>query len=343
MLTENKKRTTIKDVAEFVGVTPAVVSRVFNRDETLNIKEETRQAVLDAIKELNYVPNSVARSLRTHTTNTIGVLISDITNPFYTEVVKGIQSVAFSSGYTVVLCDTTDNSEEERKHIKKLSAQFVDGIILGSSYVEDDVVDLLEDLHIKYVMVNRGSENSKAPYVKSDDIDGMAAAMDYLLSSGHTKIAHLSGPLYAETAIRRLTGYRKALLEAGIPYNSQYVVETMFDEASGYQACKQLLACDERPTAICAANDMIAIGAMNAVKEAGLSVPEDISVIGYNDIWVASKLSPPLTTVRCNMHDMGVKAFELLVDIINNKPEVEHKLILPTQLEIRESVKNISS
>lgn len=341
MAKTTKKRTTIKDVAEFVGVTPAVVSRVFNRDETLIIKDETRQAVLDAIEELHYMPNSVARSLRTQTTDTIGVLVSDITNPFYTEVVKGIQDVALAAGYTVILCDTTDNSEEEKRYIQKLRSQFVDGIILGSSYVEDDVIDLLEELKIKYVMVNRGSENSQAPYVKSADVEGIVESVNYLLQNGHEKIAHLSGPLYAETAIRRLSGYRKALLDAGIPYHSQYVVETTFDEKSGYEACRELLKNEDRPTAICAANDMVAIGAIQAIKEAGLRIPEDISVIGYNDIWVASKIAPPLTTIRCNMYEMGKIAFNMLIDLIKNKPMEQNRITLPTSLVERESVRRI--
>jgi len=337
-----QKRVTIRDVAQRAQVTPAIVSRVINSDKTLNIKDETRANVLEAIKALNYVPNSVARSLRTQTSNTIGVLISDIANPFYTEIVKGIQSAAAENGYTIVLCDTTDSSEVEKKHIEKLRSQFVDGIILASSYVEDDVISMLEDFNIKYVLVNRGSGDSSAPYVKSDDTEGIAEAMKYLLEKGHRRIAHLAGPLYAETSIRRLSSYRKALYAADIPYNSQYVVETMFDEQSGYEACNTLLKLEDRPTAICAANDMTAIGAMRAIKEAGLSVPEDISIIGYNDIWVASKVSPALTTVRCNMDEMGKKALKILMELIKGTPMVEHKVVLPTKLIKRESVKELS-
>ena len=339
----NEKRTTIKDVAEFAGVTPAVVSRVFNNDETLNIKDETRLSVKKAIKALNYVPNSVARSLRTQTSSTIGVLISDITNPFFTEVIKGVQSAAFDAGYTVMLCDTTDNSEEEKKHIEKLRSQSVDGVILGSVYVEDDVVNLLEKLDLKYVMVNRGASNSKAPYVKSEDIEGIADVVNYLIKMGHKKIGYLSGPLYADTAIRRLSGYRRALLEANVPYNSKYIVETMFDEQSGYTACKELLEYPDRPTAICAANDMSAIGAVRAIREAGLSIPEDISITGFNDIWVSSKLTPALTTVHCGMYEMGRKAFELLLDIIKGANVLDHKCMMPTSLVIRDSVKNINN
>ena len=192
---DGKKRITIKDVAMKAGVTSAVVSRVFNKDKTLNIREETRRAVDQAILELNYAPNSVARSLRMHSSNMIGVVIADVMNPFFTEIVKGIQLAAREAGYGIVLCDTGDNPEEEKEYIRILQSQFVEGIILGSSYVEDDVVRVFEKSDIKYVMVNRASANASAPYVRTNDIGGMMDMVEHLVQMGHTKIAHLSGPL----------------------------------------------------------------------------------------------------------------------------------------------------
>ncbi|WP_302762202.1 LacI family DNA-binding transcriptional regulator [Christensenella hongkongensis] len=334
---DGKKRITIKDVAMKAGVTSAVVSRVFNKDKTLNIREETRRAVDQAILELNYAPNSVARSLRMHSSNMIGVVIADVMNPFFTEIVKGIQLAAREAGYGIVLCDTGDNPEEEKEYIRILQSQFVEGIILGSSYVEDDVVRVFEKSDIKYVMVNRASANASAPYVRTNDIGGMMDMVEHLVQMGHTKIAHLSGPLFVDTAIRRLEGYRKGLKKAGIEYNSGYVLETKYDEESGYRACKELLKLEERPTAICAGNDMVAIGAMRAIKSEGLSIPEDISVAGYNDIWVAPLLAPSLTTMNTPLLEMGGITFRMLRDSIKGDLDVQKKITLEPELVVRES------
>ena len=334
---EKPKKVTIKDVARLAGVTPAVVSRVSNNDMTLSIREETRLNVLRAIKELHYKPNAVARSLRTHSMNAIGMLITDINNPFYAQIIKGVQTAANEANYFTILCDTNDDPEAEKKYIEILHSHFVDGIILSSSYIEDNVVDMIESLGIKYVMVNRGTTNSSAPYVKTDEIGGMLKAIDHLLELGHKKIAYISGPLYAESAIRRMTGYRKALREADLPYNPSYVIETEFNEQSGYEACKEILNNKDLPTAICCCNDLMAIGAMRAIQEAKLSVPNDISVVGCNNIWVTSFLATPLTTINNPLYEMGKKAFEILLGVINGEDNINYQVILPADLVIRKS------
>ena len=332
-----KKKPTIRDVAKLAGVTPAVVSRVFNNDENLNIKAETRANVLDAIKRLEYKPNIVARSLRTHSMNTIGMLIADIINPFYSQMIKGVQEEAKKAGYGLILCDTNDDPLSEKRYIETLHAQFVDGVILGSSYIEDDVVELIEGLGMNSVMVNRGSLNSSAPYVKTNEVEGMILAVNHLIRLGHTKIAYICGPLYVETAARRLTGYRKALKNAGIAYNPKHVIEATFDEESGYKACKELLKTNDRPTAICTGNDLMAIGAMRVIKEAGLRIPEDISLVGYNNIWVTSLLSPPLTTVEAPLSEIGREAFKVLLGLITSNKNINYHVTLPNKLIVRES------
>lgn len=334
---DKQKKVTIKDVAKLAGVTPAVVSRISNNDATLNIREETRTKVLRAINELNYKPNAIARSLRKRSMRTIGMLITDIINPFYSQIIKGVQSAANEENYCIILCDTNDEPTAEKKYIELLNSHFVDGIILGSSYIEDDVVDTIERLGIKYVMVNRGSSNSNAPYVKADDEGGMIKAMNHLIELGHKKIAYLSGPLYAETAVNRLAGYRKALHEANITYNPSYVIEGLFDEQSGYKACQELLKNKDLPTAICCCNDLMAIGAMGAIKEAGLSIPDDISLVGCNNIWITSILSTPLTTVNHPLFEMGRQAFKVLMGIISNGNSIGYRVTLPAELVIRES------
>ncbi len=337
-----RKNVTIRDVAKRAGVTPAIVSRVFNQDKTLSIREDTRKAVISAIKELNYTPNSIARSLRTQTSHTVGFMVSDISNPFFTDVIKGIQTEAARRGYSVYLFDTGDDTKREKQYIERLRSMVVDGIILGSSYIEDTIIQDLEELQIKYVMVNRGSTNSNAPYVKNDEYMGTEQIMDYLFSLGHTRIAHLSGPLYADTAIRRLSMYRKKLNEQGIPYRNGYVIETMYTEESGYAACEELLKQEELPTAIFAANDLVAIGAMEALRAHGLHVPEDMSVAGFNDIWISSRIFPALTTARCDMKEMGRLTFTMLYNMIEGEKIENPKIVLPTELIIRDSCRVLS-
>ena len=337
---KEKGKATIKDVALRAGVTPAIVSRVFNKDKTLNVKKETKTAVYRAIRELNYTPNSVARNLRMHKSHTIGVLVADIMNPFFTEIVKGVQQAADEQGYNIILCNTDDDAEKGKKYINVLSSQMVDGMILGAGYVSDDEIALLESMGTKYVLMNRITDDA-APYVRGNDFEGMRLAAKHLIGLGHQRIAHLSGPLYADTGLKRLQGYRKALMDAGITYRPEYVLETQYDEKSGYETCRQLLGLKEQPTAICAGNDMVAIGAMRAVKEAGLTIPGDISIVGYNDIWVAPLLSPPLTTVSYDLLNMGKVTFGLLLSLMKGNEDMQTKIILEPKLIVRESTQQI--
>ena len=332
-------RAKLKDVAGLAGVTQAVVSRVFNNDATLKIKEETRSSVLDAIQQLQYEPNLVARNLRTHTSYTIGVLIPDILNPFFSEVVKGIQNTANKTNYMVILTDTSDSMELEKSQIDRLYSQQVDGVILCSTYFDDSIIEVLEEKRIPYVLFNRRTKNSSASFVVTDDEKGMFVVVNYLIELGHRNIAFLNGPLYADTAIRRLAGYKQAIKKAGIPYNPEYVVETMYDAESGYEKCKLLLKLKNRPTAICAANDLVAIGAMQLINEEGLNIPSDISITGFNDIWFASKVYPSLTTIRMPLRQMGEEVCNMLIRLIENKEgrPARKRRVFPADLIIRNS------
>jgi DNA-binding LacI/PurR family transcriptional regulator len=272
-------------------------------------------------------------------TNIIGVLISDIMNPFFAEVVKGIQIAAKKANFMVILTDTNDSIDQEKFHIEKMCSTQVDGIILCSTFIEGDVIEMIESKNIPYVLLSRGADKSMASCVLADDENGMYVMVKYLLGIGHKKIAHLSGPLYADTAIRRLTGFRRAMKEAGVSINPGYVLETKYDETSGYEGCKLLLANEDRPTAICAANDLSAIGAIRAINEAGLSIPSDISITGFDNVWVASKVYPSLTTIKMPLCDMGMEAFNMLIQVINSKGKIQEnkKYMFPTELVVRNS------
>jgi DNA-binding LacI/PurR family transcriptional regulator len=331
----------MKDVAKKAGVTPSIVSRVINNDTKLSIKDETRTRILNAIEELEYRPNVVARSLRLKTTATIAMIVPDITNPFFPELIRGAQKAANEKGFSLILIDTEEDHAREKEYIEILAEKLVDGILLASVYIEDETIDLIHKYNIPYVLVNRTTRNVEGSSVVVDDAYGAALAVEHLVEQGHRKIAHISGLLYTETGLGRLEGYRKILNEHGIAFSSEYIVESKYDEEGGYKAMKKLLSLEKLPTAVFAANDLIAIGAITAMSEQGLKVPDHISIVGFNDIWLAQKVHPPLTTVRFPLYDMGHIASEILIKKIQEVPVEEDKVVLKPELITRQSVRKL--
>lgn len=330
-------RITIKDVAERVGVNPSTVSRVLNGDSTLSIREETKNRILEAIKEMGYTPNPIARSLRKKTSDAIGLLIPDITNPFFPEVIKGAETAASEKGLSLILCNTDENSDRERNLVRFLIDRRVDGMLLFSSRLEDETVSEVEKSGIPYVLVNRGSRSNSGAHVVVDNALGARLAMQHLISLGHCKIAHISGFLYTETGLERLEGYRKSLNAAGLPFDSEYMVEAGFTVQQGYIAMQKLLSLKNPPTAVFAANDLMAMGAMTAITEKGFRVPEDISLVGFDDIWVAERITPALTTVKIPLNEMGSLAMQIISDKIEQKEIQDERIILNPELIIRSS------
>ncbi|MCL4515946.1 MAG: LacI family transcriptional regulator [Firmicutes bacterium] len=328
---------TIKEVAERAGVNPSTVSRVINEDPKLSIREETRNRILQAIEELQYRPNAVARSLRLKTTGTVGMIIPDITNPFFPEIIKGAESAASERELSLILCNTDENPEKERSYIELLTEKQVDGILLASAYIQDETVDLVTKRKIPYVLVNRTARNAVGASVRVDDVLGAQLAIQHLVALGHRRIAHISGLLYTETGLDRLEGYRRTLNQCQIPFLSEYMVEARFSERDGYLAMERLLALPDPPTGVFAANDLIALGAMSAIRDHGWSVPEDISVVGFNDTWLAEKVHPPLTSVKVPLYDMGYLAVESLARKILGETMPQDKIVLKPELMIRRS------
>ncbi len=328
---------TLKEVADRAGVNPSTVSRVINEDPNLSIREETRNRILRAIEELEYRPNAVARSLRLKTTRTAGMIIPDITNPFFPEVFKGAESAASERGFSLILCNTNEDPEKEKSYIKLLAEKQVDGILLASTYIQDETIDMAARRNIPYVLVNRASRNAGSASVVVDDVYGAELAVQHLADLGHRRIAHISGLLYTETGLERLEGYRRTLNRNQIPFLSEYMVEARFSEREGYLAMEKLLALPQPPTGVFSANDLIALGAVSAITDHGLHVPEDISVVGFNDIWLAGKVHPPLTTVKVPLYDMGYLAFENLAKKILGEPTQQNKIVLRPELVIRAS------
>lgn len=330
---------TIKDVAKLAKVSPAIVSRIINEDDTLSIRKETEERVRAAIKQLGYRPNLMARALRVKETRVIAMVIADISNPYFPELVKGAQKAATERDFILTLFDTEEDIENEKKFIEVISDRQMDGIILTSVYIEDEIIRFVNKSGMPYVLIQRMADNANGLCVKVDDVRGSSMAVQHLVDYGHTRIANICGLLYTDPGINRLEGYRKTLEKNNIDYNSDYVMESDFTEAGGYTAMKKILALPNPPSAVVVANDLMALGAMEAVKDSGMSIPDDISLAGFDDIWVARKTNPTLTTIRADLYNMGYVACKLLIKKILGERIENENIIIDVGLVVRESTK----
>jgi LacI family transcriptional regulator len=334
-----KRRPTQADVARRAGVSQTTVSHVLNNNNAIAVPPETRQRILDAVAELGYVPDSMARSLRTRKTYTIAGIIPDITNPFYPAFERGIQDIAEQHGYDLIMYNTDGNAEKERKCLQSVQQGRVDGIVAVLFHVTaKDLLPLLE----RNIAVVRLEARPKPPGPLPLDnlyVDNSAAArtaVSYLIERGHTRIGMIAGE--RGPGQMRLHGYEQALADHQIPYDDRLVQTGGFTVKGGYQDAQTLLALDPRPSAIFAANDLMAMGALTALKEAGLRVPEDIAVIGIDNIPAAELVSPRLTTVALFQERLGQRAAEMVFERLEDAlPDVGRCEEMPYELIVRES------
>jgi len=331
---------TIKDVANLAGVHPSTVSRVINGDS--RISEKTKNKVLLIIKKLGYTPNAIARGLKTKRTYTLGMLIPDITNPFFAEIARGAEDTANVNGFNIILCNTDDKLKKERTYLDILKEKRVDGLILGTAHTKDKSILELEKNNFPYILVSRNIEGLDKNCIIVDDVAGGIMATEYLIKLGYRKIAHITGPLRVRSAINRLKGYKFALKKHQIEYNEELVEEGDFRIKGGYQAMKKFLELPESPTAIFAANDLMALGAIQAIQKKKYHIPKDFCIIGFDDIRSASFVYPPLTTIRQPMLEMGALAVKMLLRIIEEGEFNQRKIVLKSKLIIRESCKKIN-
>jgi LacI family transcriptional regulator len=329
---EPSLRVTINDVAVAAGVSVATVSKVING--RYGVAAATAARVQAVIGEMGYEASLVAQSLRNHVTNVIGILVADL-EPFSTELLKGVADGIRGSGFELVVYSaggrTSDHQGWERRYLSRLSGTLIDGAIL----VTPTVVDVRYRAPIVAVDPHTGS--SDLPTVDSDNLKGARLAIEHLLDLGHRRIAMLTGRPDLQSAQLREDGYRQAMLAAGLPVGAEMVREGGYDAEVSAQAAQQLLTAEDRPTAIFAANDVSAIATITVAGELGLRVPEDLSVVGFDNIPDSALCTPALTTVEQPIHEMGRLASELLIKLIRGEPVDPTHVTLPTRLVVRQS------
>jgi len=329
--------TTLKDIAEKVGVTESTVSRVLNG--VPKASKETIEKVFRVAEELNYTPNQIARSLVKQKTHVIGLVISDIYNQYFAAVTGGIEEIASLHEYSLIISTTGGREKEELKYINILKEKRVDGIIFMSGRMPESCLKALRETSIPTVVVARKIDDS-IPSIHIDNIKESYKAVEYLIELGHEKIAMISGTFEdVESGYNRFIGYKKALEDNGLPFREEYVAEGDFRLATGKVAMKRFLNLKELPTAIFAGSDEMAVGAIKAIKEVGLNVPDDISVIGFDNNIISQACDPELTTVGQPAKSLGKKAMGMLYNMMSGERLEERTIYLPCELITRGSTR----
>lgn len=327
----------IHDVAKRANVSIATVSRVLNPGEH-KVAPETAKKVREAVAELDYRPNALARALQMKKTMTIGVIIPDISNHYYAEIVRGIQSVADRAGYNIILQNTDRDPDQIVKSIYLLREKIVDGIIFSGGTINGyEPLSALKELRDRVVVIGR--HDVDFPAIMVDNIAGATLAVEHLIDAGHSRIGLIGLSADSTTAKDRLSGYRNALAQSSCPYDESLICQGSMTPESGYHQAKKLLSQENSPTAIFAGNDQMAFGAIYAAIEMGLRVPEDLAVIGFDNIPLSSFFVPPLSTIEVPMSTLGADSMATLMGLIAGE-QVSRIKLHKTKLIVRKSTLN---
>lgn len=319
------RKTTLLDIAKAVNVSKTTVSMVLNNKEN-NISKETKEKIFKAAKELNYVPNYLAKSLITKRSYSIGVIVPDIQNPFFSEMAKGIEKIAEENGYSIILCNTLNSKRRENEHIKLLMSKAIDGLIIAPSDDKSESFDILENQGIPFVIVDRVVEDfEKFNGVFCNNEKGIRLGLDYLHNKGKRNIAFIGGNKEYSTANIRLKTYIEKVIELGI-YNKDFNIEDDFSLEGGFKATKRLIEKELEIDAIFYSSDVMAIGGIKYLLRNGYKIPEDISILGFDNIDICNFIEPELTTVAQPIYNMGEEGIKLLLRIIDKK-DIEEKII----------------
>lgn len=319
---------TIKEIAKLANVSSATVSKILNGKDQY-ISEATRQRVLEIVEREGYIPNAIAKSLKIKSTKTIGIVIPDVMNLFFSELARGIEDAAEKKGYSVILCNSDNKESKEEKYIQILQEKMVDGIILTAS--ERSVSKSLKRRNTPMILLDRDiSIDDNVGRIVVDNEDGAYNATNFLIDKGCKNIGFISSDNINKSSGERFKGYKKAILEKGIEYDDEKIFLQNYTIETGYKGTMTLLE-ETKIDGICCGNDLIAIGAIKALKEKGIDVPGEIKVIGFDDIQVSQYMDPPLTTIKQPIYEMGEEAVKMLVAIIERK-EVNMVKVLKTEL-----------
>jgi len=325
----------IKQVAEAAGVSTATVSRTLHNDPL--VEKHTAARVWKAIKKLNYYPNRHARSLVLGRSHFLGLIISDITNPFFPELVKSFEAAAIQQGYEVLVSNTGYRPERMMMCVRRAIEARVDGVAIMTSEMDPKFIEELSERGVPIAFYDVGRTGARVSNISVDYLTGIREAVGHLVQLGHRRVGFISGPLNLKSARIRRTAFLKCLRESTAGYDKHLIVEGNHRVEGGRNAMSRLLALPNPPTAILASNDLTAIGAMHSIRRVGLRVPEDISVVGFDDIELSQYTQPPLTTVRLSREELGRKAFECLFQIVEGKSPSGVSLSVTTGLVVRES------
>jgi LacI family transcriptional regulator len=328
------KKITMLDIAQKAGVSKATVSMVINkRDE--NISKSTRDKVLQIAQDMNYIPNSLARSLNTKKTETIGIVLPDITNPFFSEIARAIEDIASDLGYNVIFCNSDNEIKKENKYVKLLVSKLVDGVIFIAGGKSNNNLEILINNNVPFVLVDRyvdGFENFYGVYCLNKL--GIAEAVEYLINKEKKRIAFVKGPHSVEISTQRLDGYIETMKKYGL-FNEDLIFENEFTINGGIETTKEILKLKEKVDSIIYSNDIMAFGGIKVLIKKGYKIPRDISVVGYDNIQISEFMEPELTTVSQPIYEMGKRSCELLINIVNGITVDKKQIYLKPNLIVR--------
>ena len=333
----------MKQIARLADVSLGTVSHVLNG--TVPVRETLRKRVMDAVKVTGYQPNQLARGLRREKSNILAMIIPDILNPFFPGIVRGAEDIAFANGFRLIVCNTDNDHEKEVAHLSALQTYFPTGLLVIPSDSSDLTVQAqsYRDAGTAVICLDRLPRHWDGDSVTVNNSTGATNAAAHLIGLGHRRLAAITGPLQLTNSQDRLKGFKRALKQANLDLPPGYVQETSFDRAGGYSKTKILLSMVPRPTAILACNDLIALGALMAIHEAGLRCPQDMSLIGFDGLDLTETTTPQITSVYQSSYQMGAEAANLVLSRLANKHGAPRKVVLKTELRIRDSVGPVQS
>jgi LacI family transcriptional regulator len=329
---------TLRDVAEAAGVHAATASRALNPETRRLVNVETARRVLRAAESLGFSPNPIARSLKTAKSGTIGLVLPDITNPLFPPIVRGIEDVLSGAGYSALIVNTDNDPERERAQIASLRSRQVEGLIVATARLDHPLLAQLHEQKVNLVLVNRRTSELDVPWITPDDTAGIELAVRHLAELGHRRILHLAGPQTTSTGVVRLRAFQNAVRDHGLDDDPALLAScSLWAETEGARVLCEVLDAGTEFTAIVAGNDLIALGCYDVFNERGLVCPDDISVVGFNDMPLLDKLRPPLTTVGIPQHQVGEEAARMLLESINEPGRPARSVLLPVSLVVRGS------